>query len=224
MQKSYLKHSNRMKGNEVSQLHTSTIVSSSTSLKCEQEIKKSGFFINAMINGVQCNSLLDTGATLPILSDRLYAELLNTSENELASVAHEIVDADGTPLIVQGRGPFTIKLGTQKLCCKAVVANVKVDRILGLDFLESDRCLIDVCGKRKYINGLEHKLQLYESTGCCRISLCKTTQISPKRKFECNLCGQAFNKKTVLVRHMKRLHTSREIKCTYKVPEDQPGE
>uniref|UniRef100_A0A8W8LQP7 CCHC-type domain-containing protein n=1 Tax=Magallana gigas TaxID=29159 RepID=A0A8W8LQP7_MAGGI len=47
-QESDLKHSNRLKGNKESQLQTSTIVSSSISIKGEQEIKKSGLFINAM--------------------------------------------------------------------------------------------------------------------------------------------------------------------------------
>lgn len=100
---------------------------------------------------------------------------MKSGKNKLAPVTDGIVSAYGTPLIVQGKGSFSIELGTQKLCCKAVVADVKVDGILGLDFLQSNTCLIDVCGKRMYINGLEHKLQLYESTGCCRIGFCKTT-------------------------------------------------
>lgn len=90
--------------------------------------------------------------------------------------------------------------------------DVKVDGILGLDFLEGNTCLIDVCGKMMYIRGLEHNLLLYESAVCCRIGLCKTIQISPERKFKCYLSDQAFNKKTVPVRHMKQLHPSREIK------------
>ena len=101
-----------------------------------------------MVNGVQCNLLLDTGATLTPLpfyhADRLHAEIVKICENELASFTHEIVNADGTPLIVQGRGSFTIELGTQKLCCTSVVADVKIDEILGLDLLQSNACHIDV--------------------------------------------------------------------------------
>lgn len=44
------------------------------------------------------------------------------------------------------------------------------------------------------------------------------------RKFECNLCDEAFSKKTGLVRHMKRLHPGREMKGTYQVLVKQPGE
>lgn len=39
-----------------------------------------------------------------------------------------------------------------------------------------------------------------------------------KRRFECDLCDQAFSKKIVLVRHMKRLHPEREVKGTEKTP------
>lgn len=63
-----------------------------------------------------------------------------------------------------------------------------------------------------------------ESMGCCCcIGLCKSIQIFPNRKFKCDLCNQAFNKKTVLVRHMKRFYPSREMKGTDKVPVKQLG-
>ena len=32
-----------------------------------------------------------------------------------------------------------------------------------------------------------------------------------KRKFECDVCDQAFSKKIVFVRHMKRTHQIREV-------------
>lgn len=91
----------------------------------------------------------------------LVPHFLSYKIDYMLKVTHEIVNADGTPLIVQGRGSFIIELGTQKLCCKDVVADVKVDGILHLDFLQSNTRLIDVRWKRMYINGLEHRLQLY---------------------------------------------------------------
>lgn len=47
-------------------------VSIYSSVKREPKIKKSRLLINAMVNGVQGNLLLDYGATLTILSDRLH--------------------------------------------------------------------------------------------------------------------------------------------------------
>lgn len=113
-QKSDLKKLNRLKGYKESQLQTGTIVSSTTSIKDEQEIKKTGLFINAMVNGVQCNLLLDNGATLIILSERLHAEIVKTGKNKLAPVIHGIVNGDGTLLIVQGRGHFPLNLVLRK--------------------------------------------------------------------------------------------------------------
>lgn len=55
-----------------------------------------------MVNCVQGNLLLNTGAILYILSERLHAEEVKTCKNELALVTNEIVNADSTPLIVQG--------------------------------------------------------------------------------------------------------------------------
>lgn len=39
-----------------------------------------------------------------------------------------------------------------------------------------------------------------------------------KKRFECDLCDQAFSKKIVLVRHTKRLHPDREMKGKERTP------
>lgn len=108
MQKSDSKSSTRLQENQDSQQKTGSIVSSTIAMKGDQEINESGLFISAMVNGVQYTLLLDTGATLNILLYRLLAELVKTGENKLAPVTQRIVGADGTPLIAQGRGLFSM--------------------------------------------------------------------------------------------------------------------
>lgn len=167
MQTSDSKNSNRLKENQDSQQKTGSIVSSTTSTKGEQEIKESELFKNAMVNGVQSNLLLDTGATLTIPSDRLHAEIVKSGENGLVPVTQKTVGADGTPLIVQGRGIFSIKLGQREFSSR-------------LDFLQTNQCLVDVCKTRMYVHVVEHELDLQGNIGCFRVSLCETISIPPR--------------------------------------------
>lgn len=80
------KSSTRLQEKQDSHQKTGSIVSSTIAMKGDQEIKESRLFISAMVNGVQCTILKDTGASLTILSYRLHAELVKTGENKLAPV------------------------------------------------------------------------------------------------------------------------------------------
>lgn len=110
---------------------------------------------------------------------------MKTGENKLAPVTQRIVCADGTPLIVQGRGIFSIKLGQREFSTQAMVANIKADGILSFGFLQTNQCLVDVCKTRMYVHGVEHKLDLQRSIGCFRVSLCETISIPPISEIIC---------------------------------------
>lgn len=124
----------------------------------EESPRNQGIWVVYKCNG-KCNLLLDTCATNSIPSDRLHAEIIKP------------VKMNFTQRIVKA------ELDTQKLCCKVGEAIAIVDRSLGLDFLESYKCLIDGFWKRMYVQGLEHNLELYKSSNCYLIGLCKTIQV-----------------------------------------------
>lgn len=206
---------------------------------------ESGLFINGLVDMVPCNLLVDTGATLTIISDRIFENMEKAGRIPLETVAQNIVGADGTPLEVKGKGNFRIHLGEYMFECTAVVANINADGILGLEFLKSSHCVIDVSQSKMYIQGVEHELQLqghirltennekstarkpeYLSTICLfrlqskdklnkHLLACGLEDMS-KRKFECEFCDQAFGKKTILTRHIKRVHGDDRVKTATK--------
>lgn len=67
MQKSDSISSTRLQENQ----KTALIVSRTIAMKGNYEIKGSWLFISAMVNGAQCNLLLDTGATFNIQIDNM---------------------------------------------------------------------------------------------------------------------------------------------------------
>lgn len=107
---------------------------------------------------------------------------MKTGENKLAPVTQRIVVDDGTPLIVQGRGLFSIKLGQRDFSYQAVVANINAYGILGLDLLQTNQCIFDVCKTRMYVYGLKNELVLQENSGCFRVSRFETICIPPRSK------------------------------------------
>lgn len=133
---------------------------------------------------VPCNLLVDTGATLTILADRIFENMEKAGRISLETVAQNIVGADGTPLEVKGKGNFRIQLGEYKFECTAVVANIKADGILGLEFLKSSHCVIDVSQSKMCIQGVEHELQLQGHIGCSHIRLTENNEKLTPRKPE----------------------------------------
>ena len=82
----------------------------------------------------------------PIIADKLYDQIERKVRCELQPIAKNttILVVDGTPLKVKRSGKFSFQLGSNEFCCQAIVANIKADGILELDFFKSSGCLVDV--------------------------------------------------------------------------------
>ncbi|XP_061165068.1 uncharacterized protein LOC133174043 [Saccostrea echinata] len=116
----------------------------------------------------------------------MYDEKVKSVNIPLETVSQNIVAADGTPLKVKGRGNFLIKLGDHEFDCQAVMANIKTDGILGLDFLQSSQCLVDIARTKMFASGVEHDLHLQGQIGCFRVSLEENITIPSRSEMICS--------------------------------------
>jgi hypothetical protein len=89
---------------------------------------------------------VDTGATLSIVSTSFYDKL--TKNPILQECTQQIASAGGGCLSVKGKGEFIFAICENSFQIKAVVANVRADGIIGLDFLRDNDCIIDIVSKR----------------------------------------------------------------------------
>jgi hypothetical protein len=89
-------------------------------------------YIDVCIGGVSANFLVDTGATLSIVSTSFYDKL--TKKPILQEFSQQITSADGGCLSVKGKGEFIFAICENSFQIKAVVANVRADGIIGLIF------------------------------------------------------------------------------------------
>lgn len=70
----------------------------------------------------------------------------------------QILNAGGNCLCIRGRGNFPVKCSTLETGIEAVVADLGIDVILGLDFFERHSCCIDIQRSILTIDAFLHTL------------------------------------------------------------------
>ena len=140
-------------------------------------IDEAGMYIDVCIGGVSANFLVDTGATLSIVSTSFYDKL--TKKPILQEFSQQITSADGGCLSVKGKGEFIFEICENSFQIKAVVANVRADGIIGLDFLRDNDCIIDIVSKRLVVGKKSFNVHFEGPLGCYRVVASETVSIPP---------------------------------------------
>jgi hypothetical protein len=139
-----------------------------------------GLYVNVIIQGEKTKVLVDTGATVTLVSTRLYNKLSETVRPNLHTVKQTIMSANGTPLSVRGKSEFNFTIDKKTYHNDAVVTYIKVDGILGLDFLKTNNCTIDMSNDVLSINGKDIRMSIEGSLGCFRVTDVDTVSIPPR--------------------------------------------
>ena len=143
--------------------------------------KETGIFVDALVAGTKIRFLVDTGASLSLLSSAKIGDIPLTSVRKLEDVQQKVLDAGGNRLNTIGKGYFNISLGNVQTDLEFVVADISVEGILGMDFLQKNDCVIDIV-KRKLIlkEDIAVPLEFLGSFGCFRVISTDTTSIPPQ--------------------------------------------
>ena len=97
------------------------------------------FHINAVINSYTVHFILNTGAAVSLLGTDTWNKIKGTST--LAPWTNPgLVGVGGTPLRISGTAKLLLELGGQQYPVEMVVADLRTERILELDFLEMNHC------------------------------------------------------------------------------------
>ena len=96
--------------------------------------------------------LVDTGAAATLLSAKTWDKVhqsIGSQQLSLAPATSQLVSVDGSPLTVKGTTTIILTCDQHKFSTSVtVVDNLAEEVILGLDFLESHHCTIDVPQRR----------------------------------------------------------------------------
>ena len=124
---------------------------------------QSGLFVQAFVNNRSAKLLMDTGATLSIVAPHVVPDI------KVDDYVPYIFLADGSPLKIKGTTTLSITIDGVTMQEKVVVAEIAVDGILGLDFMKSNACMIDVANKTTTLGGKTIELNLEGTIGCYRV-------------------------------------------------------
>jgi hypothetical protein len=88
-----------------------------------------------------------------LISKQFLEKIPDVDRPQLKSVKQTIVAANDLPLRIEGKGTFQLALDNVTTFVQAVVVDIKVDGILGLDFLSDTNGIIDMTDKTLKIDG-----------------------------------------------------------------------
>ncbi|CAG2252737.1 unnamed protein product [Mytilus edulis] len=114
-----------------------------------------GMFVELNIQDVPATFVVDTGATLTLVSSRVYDLMSDLCRPHLSETSSQIKSVSDKYLSHRGKGSFKIDFGKEKFILEAVVTDLQVDGILGLDFMKKNKCLIDVSATVLHIDNVK---------------------------------------------------------------------
>ncbi|CAG2203561.1 unnamed protein product [Mytilus edulis] len=128
----------------------------------------------------------DAGATLTLVSSKLYDMLTPLDKSYLSEVKTTVRSVCGNKLELRGKGRFNLHFGPNMLQSEAVVTDLQVDGILGLDFMKRHNCLIDVKNGHFCIGDFKVDLCFQGSIGCYRWVASEAVVIPPRSEIVIN--------------------------------------
>lgn len=95
---------------------------------------------------------------------------------------------DGKPIRIEGSASVPVAIGKATFNHEFIVANeITAEAILGLDFLEAKRCVLDLAGGKLQIADQTVTLKAKSSqsdTHCAKVTVLKKTVIPPRCEME----------------------------------------
>ena len=130
-----------------------------------------GLYAECKINNIITECLIDTGATLSILSLKAWDVISQSSSNELKKFSMQVFTASGSQIEVKGKATVIIEICGVQCVTEIVVADIDMDAILGLDFLKANSCRLDIENNTLKIKSKSCKLSLAGKLGCYRVTI-----------------------------------------------------
>ena len=153
-------------------------------------------YVRIKLNGEAATFLVDTEASLSLLSAKLYDNLPHEQRPQLDTVSSKVLTAASTELPLKGKGSFKVEVAEITTDCCFTVAELSVDVVFGMDFLKRHEGVIDVNKECLTLRGMEIPLVFQGPVGCYRIVASETVTIPPMSElvFEGKTIGLAGQK------------------------------
>ena len=136
--------------------------------------------VTGQIEGHPVRFLVDTGATITLVSTRVYSKL---SGSPLQPVDFTVYQADGEPMSTKGHMTCKISLGPLQVLQDVVVADLQEDAILGMDFLLSHDCKLDLVELKMQIQDISVTLwNIHDIGSFCKVTIAEDGHVPGKHE------------------------------------------
>ena len=120
---------------ETSQLNTRTVT------------RKGLWLVPGTIEGVKVEMLVDSGSDRVLVDSKFYNSIPAAARPRLGPSTWSVDTVSGSPIVAIGEADFQLQLGNQMLSYPFVVADLgprRISVVIGHDFLEDNKCLVDM--------------------------------------------------------------------------------
>ena len=121
------------------------------------------FQIQGVINAQPVHFMIDTGAAVSLISLNCWHKIKTLEDKLNVQYKPGLVGVDGSSLQVAGTAQLYAYFAGQKFIVSAIVVeSLQMPAILGIDFLESNKCVIDTGSKSLQIKGVKQPIPLQQ--------------------------------------------------------------
>ena len=109
--------------------------------------RKGLWLVPGTIEGVKVEMLVDSGSDRVLVDSKFYNSIPAAARPRLGRSTWSVDTVSGSPIVPIGEADFQLQLGNQTLSYPFVVADLGLRRIsvvIGHDFLEDNKCLVDM--------------------------------------------------------------------------------
>ena len=145
---------------------------------------ETGMVAEGEVRGIRIKFLIDTGPAITLISRVVFESINDYNMEELYKVPFEVWLANGNKLQVMGGSKMKITLGSKQLMQDVVVADIKAEGILGMDFLGNHQCILNVAKSEMKLDGDNIPLTVegLPVSRCCRITTMENEVVPPEQE------------------------------------------
>ena len=140
-------------------------------------VTSSGLYAEFKVNGLVTEFLIDTGASVSVLSIKVWNIIKDSCTSELKPYHANLQTASGETIDIKGKIAVSLEICGVQLITDVIVANIDSDAIFGLDIMQSHGCQLNLMNNTLEIKGQTCQLKTVGRMGCYRVSVSEKVEI-----------------------------------------------
>ena len=148
----------------------------------------SSYLLPCCMNNVPVSFLVDTGAGVSLLQGAVWDKVKPHNYDLKTVTVHRLVGVDGIPISVRGSAVVQFSICGTKFQHEFVIADhITAEAILGIDFLEDNKCVLDLANEKMYIQDMLvplKPLQSYSASKSVKVTVVETVTVPPCSEME----------------------------------------